>query len=53
MDYQRKQLQTVEYEPTDYENKINDVVPGNGLHKTGFIWPRLFGQTHPYDDIEW
>lgn len=53
MDFQRKQLQTVEYEPTDYETKINDAVPGNGLHKTGFIWPRLFGQTNPYDDIEW
>ena len=66
--YQRKQLQTVEYqgegshrgtsmgiasEPLDYDNTITDAVPGNGLHKTGFIWPRLFSSTHPYDEIEW
>ncbi len=51
--YQRKQLQTVEYEPMDYESTIEDAVPGNGLHKTGFVWPRLFGTGHPYDEIEW
>lgn len=51
--YQRKQLQTVEYEPLDYENTISDAVPGNGIHKTGFLWPRLFGNGHPYDEIEW
>ena len=51
--HQRKQLQTVEYEPLDYENAINDAVPGNGLHKTGFLWPRLFGEANPYDEIEW
>ncbi|OGM97402.1 MAG: ribonucleoside-diphosphate reductase, adenosylcobalamin-dependent [Candidatus Yanofskybacteria bacterium RIFCSPHIGHO2_01_FULL_39_8b] len=53
MNYQRKQLQTVEYESVDYENTTNDAVPGNGLHKTGFIWSRLFGGSHPYDEIEW
>lgn len=53
MDYPRKQLQTVEYEPLDYENTISEAVPGNGLHKTGFLWPRLFGQNHPYEEIEW
>lgn len=51
--YQRKQLQTVEYEPYDYENTISEAVPGNGLHKTGFVWPRLFSSSHPYDEIEW
>ncbi|MDP3696924.1 MAG: vitamin B12-dependent ribonucleotide reductase [Candidatus Taylorbacteria bacterium] len=51
--YPRKQLQTVEYEPLDYENTISDAVPGNGIHKTGFLWPRLFGSAHPYDGIEW
>ncbi len=51
--YQRKSLQTIEYEPLDYENTISDAVPGNGIHKTGFLWPRLFSQGHPYDDIEW
>jgi len=40
-------------EPLDYDNTITDAVPGNGLHKTGFIWPRLFSSTHPYDEIEW
>src|SRR3989344_3687875 len=63
--YPRKQPQTIEYEQLDYENTIDNTVPGlstvsaggaqagNGLHKTGFIWNRLFGDTHPYDDIEW
>ena len=51
--YQRKQLQTVEYEPIDYENTIGEASVGNGIHKTGFLWPRLFGSTHPYDDIQW
>lgn len=51
--YQRKQLQTVEYEPYDYENTLDHAAPGNGLHKTGFVWPRLFGEGHPYDEIEW
>ncbi len=53
MDYQRKQIQTVEYEPYDYEDTISNAVPGNGLHKTGFVWPRLFSTSHPYDDIQW
>lgn len=51
--YSRKQIQTVEYEPFEYENTVNDAVPGNGLHKIGFVWPRLFGDTYPYDNIEW
>jgi ribonucleoside-diphosphate reductase alpha chain len=25
----------------------------NGVHKTGFPWPRLFGEGNPYDQIEW
>jgi len=53
MDYQRKQIQTVEYEPYDYEDTISNAVPGNGLHKTGFVWSRLFSTGHPYDDIQW
>ena len=53
VDYQRKNLQTVEYESYDYEETITKAVPGNGLHKTGFVWPRLFGEGHPYDEIEW
>ncbi len=53
MDYQRKNRQTVEYKPYDYEDTIGNVVPGNGLHKTGFVWPRLFSTSHPYDDIQW
>jgi len=40
-------------EPLDYENTISDAVPGNGLHKFGFVWPRLFGSVHPYEEIEW
>ncbi len=51
--HQRKQLQTVEYEPLNYQETIDDAVPGNGLHKSGFLWPRLFGNSHPYDEIEW
>lgn len=51
--YHRRQLQTVEYEPLDYENAVKDAVTGNGLHKTGFVWPRLFGSVHPYDEIQW
>jgi len=57
--YSRKQLQTVEYDSLDYEDTVKDVAPGlsaqagNGLHKTGFVWNRLFGENHPYDDIEW
>ena len=57
--YQRK-FPTVDYqddgissEPLDYDNTSSDVVPGNGLHKTGFVWNRLFGDNHPYDDIGW
>jgi ribonucleoside-diphosphate reductase alpha chain len=53
MNNYRTQLQTVEYEPLDYENTISDAVVGNGIHKTGFVWPRLFGEGHPYDDVEW
>ncbi|OGM95980.1 MAG: ribonucleoside-diphosphate reductase, adenosylcobalamin-dependent [Candidatus Yanofskybacteria bacterium RIFCSPHIGHO2_02_FULL_38_22b] len=52
MDY-RKQIQTIEYEPLDYENTISEAVPGNGLHKTGFVWNRLFGDSHPYEEIQW
>ncbi|MDP3792832.1 MAG: vitamin B12-dependent ribonucleotide reductase [bacterium] len=52
MDY-RKQFQTIEYDPLDYENTISDAVPGNGLHKTGFIWPRLFGEGSPYEEMQW
>src|SRR3989338_9627685 len=52
MDY-RKQIQTIEYEPLDYENTISEAVPGNGLHKTGFVWNRLFGGSHPYEEIQW
>jgi len=51
--FPRKQLQTVEYEPFDPENMISTAVSGNGFHKNGFLWPRLFGVSHPYDDIEW
>lgn len=51
--HNRKQLQTVEYEPLDYENTIGDTVVGNGLHRTGFVWPRLFGDVHPYEEIQW
>src|SRR3989338_959859 len=67
--YHRKQSSTVEYQgegissdPLDYEDTVSDAVPGlspsgaqtgNGLHKTGFVWNRLFGEGHPYDNIEW
>ena len=53
MDYQRKQFQTIEYEPLDFDNTINDAVPGNGLHKTGFVWSRLFSDSNPYEEIQW
>jgi ribonucleoside-diphosphate reductase alpha chain len=26
---------------------------GNGLHRVGFSWGRLFGNVHPYDEIKW
>ncbi len=51
--YQRKNLETVEFEPYDYEETATKAVPGNGLHKTGFVWSRLFGEGNPYDEIEW
>jgi ribonucleoside-diphosphate reductase alpha chain len=51
--HHRQQLQTVEYEPLNYENTINDATVGNGVHKTGFLWPRLFSNGNPYDEIKW
>ena len=51
--YHRKNLQTVEYESDSYNDTASEAVTGNGLHKTGFSWPRLFGEDHPYDEIEW
>jgi ribonucleoside-diphosphate reductase alpha chain len=53
MENYRTQLQTVEYEPLDYENTMAEAITGNGIHKTGFLWPRLFGSGHPYDEINW
>lgn len=44
---QEKQLQQVESQPMVH------ISTGNGLHKTGFSWPRIFGHGHPYDSIDW
>ena len=52
-----KKLNTVEYaDIADVElgnGKDKDVVSGNGVYKTGFIWQSLFTKGHPYDEIEW
>lgn len=46
--YTREHLQTVEH-----ENINSDTATGNGIHKVGFMWSRLFSHEHPYDVIEW
>jgi len=66
--YSRKQFQTIAYEDEgassesfSNENTKSDPILGNGLHKTGFTWSRLFSRVesgpeitaHPYDEIEW
>ena len=47
---------TSTYQPlptVEYENIKNTKSTGNGVHKGGFTWNRLFGSAHPYDEIEW
>lgn len=54
--HQRKQLQTVDFQTNDYDDSVTEATHtahSNGLHKTGFIWTRLFGEGHPYDEIVW
>ena len=48
--HRRDHLQTVEY---DFNFPQEEPIVGNGIHKTGFLWPRLFGSGHPYEEIEW
>ena len=40
---------TSTYQPSFSPNRSTE----QGVSHRGFSWPRLFGMTHPYDDIQW